>query len=875
MPFRRRPPPDLFLIAFLLIFPLLMFHQQTLGDRTLLPSENLFQYLPYSTYREVAQAPAIPHNHLLSDLVLQNYQWKSFIRDQISQGEIPLWNPHLFSGIPFFAAGQHSALYPLSVVYYLLPLSTAYGWFILLNLWLAGLFMAGFLRALGVNRYGAALGGLVYQLSGFMIASAVFPMIVAGAVWLPLILWMVENVLRGRTLWVFRGTAIPWVSIGAIALACSVLAGHVEITIYTLLIVVPYFAYRLLRETLRRWREAGKWPWRWAGVSAFWLSLMVLLGLGLSALQLIPMYEFVASNWRSERASLETVLGYAHPSRDALQFLLPNFYGSPAHHSYFDAFSGERVSDLRNLAGETIHYIDWGIKNYVEAALYLGILPLLLAGFALIAGIRRRRDAASFAGISIFLAILAVLALSFMFGARTYALVFQLPGMNQLNSPFRWVFALTFAVAALAGIGFHLLSDRQNHSRWSLTWQKFIGVILLLLGIGLGLGAGISFFYYDQFAPFFDGMVSSLAGAESAFANGRMFYSYQLPQLVTLAMLLLMSGVIFLWAAWSRSGLWMVLALVMIGLDLLLATYAFNPASDPLLLDFKPPAVEFLQGQPGHFRITSLEADPAQPAILLPNLGMSYGLDDIRGYDSIIPGGYVATMRALQPQHQLDFNRISPVYTTPGWNYSGGFEAVLHADLFNLLNIKYVLTPRDWQSMPVGWNSVYGDEAVTIWENQSVMPRAFIVDKADWDPRWLAEQGGGFHFGEFITPSTALHVPLYQEAVITRDTAREKFIDVRVEQDSWLVVSESYMPGWRAFARLRSAGEDAEFGLAVRLVLANLQGVELPAGEWTVRLVYSPASVHLGMFGSAISVALNGVAGGKLVLARIHRHEYR
>ena len=128
MPIRRRPPPDLFLITFLLIFPLLMFHQQTLGDRTLLPTENLFQYLPYSAYREVAQAPSVPHNHLLSDMVLQNYQWKSFLRDQISQGEIPLWNPHLFSGIPFFAAGQHSALYPLSIVYYLLPLSAAYGW---------------------------------------------------------------------------------------------------------------------------------------------------------------------------------------------------------------------------------------------------------------------------------------------------------------------------------------------------------------------------------------------------------------------------------------------------------------------------------------------------------------------------------------------------------------------------------------------------------------------------------------------------------------------------------------------------------------------------------------------------------------------------
>jgi len=99
-------------------------------------------------------------------------------------------------------------------------------------------------------------------------------------------------------------------------------------------------------------------------------------------------------------------------------------------------------------------------------------------------------------------------------------------------------------------------------------------------------------------------------------------------------------------------------------------------------------------------------------------------------------------------------------------------------------------------------------------------------------------------------------VPRYAPAAISRDSGREKFIDVRVANDSWLVVSESYMPGWRAFARPFGGGEDAEFGLAVRLVLANLQGVELPAGDWTVRLVYSPASMQLGMFVSSISVAV-------------------
>ena len=844
----RRILPDLCLITFMLLCPLLMFHQQTLGDRTLLPTENIYQFLPHAVYREVVGAPAVPHNHLISDMVLQNYQWKSFIREQISQGEIPLWNPHLFAGIPFWAAGQHSALYPLSIIYYVLPLSSAYGWFIVLSLWMAGMSMAGYLRSLGSNRFGAALAGLVYQLSGFLIASALFPMVVAAAVWLPVVLWMVENILRGRTLWVFRGTAVPWVVIGAAALACNILAGHIEVSIYTMMTAMVYAGLRLLYEFGRRWRTERALALGWAVKNAIWLLLIVLLGTGLAGVQLAPLVEFAGSNWRAERDSFEAVLAYALKPRDVLQFLLPNFYGNPTHHSYIDVFTMERVTDLRNAAGQPIDYINWSIKNYVESALYLGVLPLILAAYAFFAGIKRWQ----FAGVIVALALIALLTLSFMFGAPTYAFVFNLPGMNQLNSPFRWVSVFTMAVAAMSGLGLHLLAERRR----SLFPIGIPALLIVTLGGGILAGALYSYNSFERLQPLFDRIVAELAGANRAFADGRMFYSYQFPQFVVLAVILLAGGLILFWAARWRSRVWMALALLISAIELFIASYGFNPASDPLLLEFTPPAIGYLQGQEGHFRITSLEADPQNPPILNPNMGMSYGLDDVRGYDSIIPARYVATMRALQPQRFMDHNRISPVYTLADWNHAGGYEAVLAADLFNLLNVRYVLTPRDWQSAPAGWQTVYADEAVTIWENGSFMPRAFTVAKEDWDPRWLAEPGGGFRFGEFANTASTLHVARYQPAAISRDTAREKFIDVSLEEASWLVISESYAPGWRAFARPWGSGESAEYGLAVRLVLANFQGVELSPGQWTVRLVYSPASVHLGMFASTTSVVL-------------------
>lgn len=232
---------DVLILSLLFFLPLVLFWQQTLGGRTLLPAENLYQYPPFAADREALGVP-LPHNALLSDLVLQNMQWKAFIRASFAEGELPLWNPTQFAGVPFLAAGQQSTLYPLSVLYYVLPLWLAYGWFTVITLWMAGAFMYAFARGLGIRRSGAAIAGVTYQLAGFFTVSAVFPMIIAGAAWLPLILLMLEFIIRRRPAFRGRSSPVLWAVIGAIAVGCVLLAGHAEIVYYTLLIAGYYTA---------------------------------------------------------------------------------------------------------------------------------------------------------------------------------------------------------------------------------------------------------------------------------------------------------------------------------------------------------------------------------------------------------------------------------------------------------------------------------------------------------------------------------------------------------------------------------------------------------------------------------------------------------
>ena len=271
----RKSLPDLGAVILLLLLPLLLFAPVALGHKTLLPADNLFLNEPYRSAAAEMEV-GYPHNHLVSDMILENYPWKRLILDAIHDRELPLWDPYIFAGHPFLANGQHSALYPLSLVFYVLPLWRAYGIFAWLQLGLAGIFAYLFARVLGVRRLGGLVTGITFQFSGFMIVSAAaHPMIIAGASWLPFILAMVELIVQQRPALGHRPATLPWALLGALGLGCQMLAGHAENTYFVLLVTGAYALWRISGEAVKR--PAG------ARRAAAWLALMIVLGLALGA----------------------------------------------------------------------------------------------------------------------------------------------------------------------------------------------------------------------------------------------------------------------------------------------------------------------------------------------------------------------------------------------------------------------------------------------------------------------------------------------------------------------------------------------------------------------------------------------------------------
>ncbi|HHY54374.1 MAG TPA: oligosaccharide flippase family protein [Chloroflexi bacterium] len=976
----RRFRSDLLALLTILLLALLWFAPVLapgLTHATLLPFDNLYTFEPWRSL----QPDLIPHNELLSDLVLENAVWKAHIREALAAGELPLWNPKILTGIPFLAAGQASTFYPLNVLFYLLPLDVAYGWFTALQVAIAGATMYLFGRVLRLRVLAALFGAVVYMFSGFLIVSVVFTMFLAATPWLPLLLAVIEVIVRKQEAKGVRSfRPIPYVAVGAGVIGLVVLAGHPELIYYTLLTAGAYSLVRLIaaHTRIRRTTTTRRAPLMRTLKLAGWLLTMAVLGVALGAVQLLPLVELLPLNFREGSASLAQVLDWAWPSRHVLTFALPNIFGSPSHHQWFDLWTRTWTPVTVNALGEPTHTIFWGVKNYVEGGNYLGLATWLLAAVAVVEAVSivwkkrlenrdwRIRDweierlgeaqaatnpQSPISNLSIsllptfFFAGLAAVSLLFAFGTPLYAILYYgLPGWSQLHSPFRWVFPFTLSMAALGALGLNVVlgwleergargegrrsdanlpSPISPHSIAQLlvAFWAFAGLVALLLVLA-------SLFAPAPFVAFGQRIVDGSDLAQRAFADGRMFWSYQAANLAHFGGVALFVGLTVWWmlrgagrgaqggastqgrkdaearrenqlrvdpsnprVSRSTKGQkekgegWegetpvsnlqspisqspnrlIALSLIAITvLDLFLAHGQFNPASDPALSPWTeegaPPVVKFLNAREGldtphasslapAWRFTTFNA-PGEKTFNA-NVGMYYGWHDVRGYDSIIPRQYAGFMQQLQPQeNELLYNRIAPIYAQPG----GDVYAALDNPLLDLLNVKYVITGH---AIPnPGWQEIYQDDAVRVYENQEVLPRVFIaptvrVVPVTEQPLTTADLRQVIFIEATPAEPNALipASPQLREANISRYTANEIFIDVNLSDRGWLFLGDAYFPGWKAYLRPFGGDESQETELTIYRANGAFRTVYLPTdGQWTVRFVYSPMSFKLGLY---------------------------
>ncbi len=340
--------------------------------------------------------PAAPAgNPNLRDVTYQVEPWLLFLRHETRAGRLPFWDPHQFSGEPYWSNGSGAPLFPLHLLFALLPLRL--GWVLLpwLRIVIGGCGAWSLARELGASRPAALLAALVFPLSGMITSFLLFPMGNTHAL-IPWVLLAVERLAAGRGSWPALAAA------GGL----QMLGGHPETPVFTVLLAGVYLLARGSARPLAAW---GRFAAGWAVAAA------------ISAVQILPLFLTLTTTGKWLHPEPSQSLPYAALGSALLRLILPDLFGNPAEGTW------------------------WGPFNFAATALYAGALtlPLAAAGLAAARGDRRWRAVAV-------MALFALAGAYQLFGLRQVLLALPVIGRG-LHHYMKFGVELGLALLAAAG----------------------------------------------------------------------------------------------------------------------------------------------------------------------------------------------------------------------------------------------------------------------------------------------------------------------------------------------------------------------------------------------------------------------------------------
>src|SRR5258708_2200247 len=144
---------DLLLVGVFIVIICIFFRPFILQYKLPIPSDTIIGlYHPFRDLYAKDYPRGIPFkNSLITDPVRQQYPWRSLAITLEKQWKVPLWNPYTFSGTPLFANFQSAALYPLNILFFLLPFKLSWSILVYLEPLLGGLFLYSYLKNLKLH----------------------------------------------------------------------------------------------------------------------------------------------------------------------------------------------------------------------------------------------------------------------------------------------------------------------------------------------------------------------------------------------------------------------------------------------------------------------------------------------------------------------------------------------------------------------------------------------------------------------------------------------------------------------------------------------------------------------------------------------------
>ena len=745
-----------------------------------------------------------------TDTTNQSYPMQVMaMREIFRNHSLPLWNPYIFGGMPLLASFSFHILYPGSWIFFFMSTEFATGYLYVLHFCLMGIFFFYYAKDLGLSRQAAFVGGLLLTFNLHCI-SLVYPGHggkVITVTYLPLAMMLLDRAFRSR----------PAYHLTLLGLVVGLMfyGGHPQIMFYCGIAMSLFFTMRLLQEA-RRNGLAGSAKMVGLYATAF------VLGMLLYAAILFPAWEYKGYTHRAGgaagAANYEFATSFSPPPEDMLYFFLRNPFGwgkdyGPTVPTTKDEFYRGRM----------------GLKLNID---YFSIFGLVLASIGLV--FVRNRYTYFYAGLAMLSVFLALGGFN-----PYYVYVYKyIPGFSMFRVPYAILIIFPLCGTTMAAFGMQYLLDAEDAvKKKGLLYFIAGGTALTVAAVALAAyGSRNSAGVTEWFLGF--RWVREMLWEQYDDAVQRFLFLVRNLQLFAICLAVSMVMLIAYRKGLLRAkyltvavSLFIIIDLWPVGWDFVLTV----PVTSVDRLYFREtPQIKVLEDDKGGpFRVYSLVTN---------NELLFRGIQGLTGYHPVLLS-YVE--RALD---RIDFEN----------------------QMLDLLNAKYLMLPRepiyDFQHYPVEqvrqrlmakYEPIETGQDIFFYRDRSPLPRAYLVSQV-WravdqeetlglisDPAFKPRQSAVV--AEDIVPGTYLDAAAdlsRQRVEVTKYSPDKIEFRVSSPSDLFMVVSEIWYPGWKAYVD----GRETKIYRTDYL----LRGLAMPAGEHTVVMEFTPRIFRLGV---AVSVA--------------------
>jgi hypothetical protein len=608
----------------------------------------------------------------------------------------------------------------------------------------------------------------------------------------------------------FDGKKILGVAITAFALMLQLKFNHLQITYYTLIVVVIY-GIGQLNDAFKEKRLPA------FGKTVALLLLGAVFAVGANAGRLLPVLEYGKYSTRGtsglqegEKGGLdkEYAFRWSQGKLESFTLIVPNFYGGASRDALPDNSATEQALRQNGVPPQEIaQFINGGAPTYygdqpgTGGPIYGGVIMVFLFVLGVIFAPKKYRN--------IFLAI-TLISLMLSWGKNlqwfNYTLFDFLPGFNKFRAVSMALGITLFAIPVLGCLGLEniilRIKNKNTQKSFFIAYSIVAGIILLMI-----LFAGLMGMSSPADANFPDWLANALQEDRKTLLRGDAFRSLIL---VTLAAALLFAHI--------KNYLQFHLAFAGIALIMIFDVWMVNKrylneesfVRDPSEAFFAPtPADQRIMQDPEYFRVVNIAESTFNEA------RTSYRFNSIGGYHGAKMGRY----------QDLIENIISPEisnFISKAQEGNFDYEGI---QILNMLNTRYILAGREE-------NAVFRNDSAN---GPAWFPKEIIyAEKKEEEIEILSRLNtktqatvNSSEYGEVEIGAGEIELIEYLPNKLSYQT--------EVKKKGLVVFSEIYYPeGWKAYIN----GEEKDI-LRVNYLL---RGVVVPEGNSQIELRFEPPS---------------------------------